>query len=103
MKIASETSRAARISAESPSHRIELGGEKRSGVIWAKRYCQEESPSVVWTLIPAIALFGEIASETSRAAESSSVMALYGEIAIKTSRAAGSSSAKCSGDIRGKR
>ena len=32
---------------------------------------QEESPRVVRTLFPAVALFGKIASETSRAAESS--------------------------------
>ena len=40
-------------------------------MLWAKRYRQEESPRVVRTLIPAVALFGEIASETSRAAGSS--------------------------------
>ena len=101
-EIASETSRAAGSSAGSPSHRIKLG-EKRSGVLWAKRYRQEESPRLVQTLIPAVALFGEIASETLKAAESSSAVALFGEIAAKTSRAAGSSSAKCSGDIRAKR
>ena len=56
-KIASETSRAAESSAGSPSHRIELG-EKRSGVILATWYRQKESPRVVRTLIPAVALFG---------------------------------------------